>query len=131
MKKLFKLSVIAIVVICSFLMIKVFADNKVEVKKYVRSSGFSAVLYSNNKLYFWGRYSSENKHKQQNIIIENVKEIYKMRNDAELFIIDNDNTILCTWSDSDVNVISKELEIKIGRYPFLDICLLTFKIIRL
>jgi len=27
-------------------------------------------------------------------------------------IIDNDNTILCTWSDSDVNVISKELEIK-------------------
>lgn len=100
MKKLFKiLPVILIVIVCSFLMIKVFADNKVEVKEYIEGYNQSAVLYSNNKLYAWG-YSNRMVKGTSNIVIENVIDVLVLR-DGEFGYIDTDNNFKITYaSDS-------------------------------
>lgn len=92
MKKLFKiLPVIAIIIVCSFVMIKVFADNKIEVKEYLQGNGFTAVLYSNNKLYIWGSapYNTEN---YINEVVENIQDIF-ITYEQKLGVIDTNNNL--------------------------------------
>lgn len=90
MKKLFKfLSVFTIIIVCSFVMVNVFADNKKEVKEYIQGYRNSAVLYSNNDLYVWG-YSYNYKKHYLNTIIENVADIINY-NEYTIGLIDTDN----------------------------------------
>lgn len=102
MKKIFKrLSVIIPTIIVSFFIINVFAGNKLEIKEYIKDSYYTAVLYSDNKLYFWG-YLDYGEGQQQNIIVENVKDIIKIGYN-ELGIIDNENNFKMIYFDSIYN----------------------------
>lgn len=97
MKKIFKILSVFIIVVCGFFVIKVFADNKPEVKEYIQSEYYSAVLYSDDKLYMWGTtFSSEGK--MVNIITEGVKDIFEI-GDSQLGIIDVDNNFKVMYID--------------------------------
>lgn len=91
MKKLFKiLPVILIIIVCSFVMIKVFADNKLEVKEYVQGDVYTAVLYSNNQLYIWGNEYYDGPH-FINKIIDNIRDITMKNYYDSLNVIDMEN----------------------------------------
>ena len=112
MKKLFKiLSEIAIAIVCSFITIKVFADNKVEIKEYIQSNSYSAVLYSNNKLYIWGGNYYEH---TANRIIENVKDIVETTNYTnQLMIIDTNDNLKMVYFSSRTNEETNIFETKV------------------
>ena len=86
MKKTFKrLSVMIFIIFVNFLIINVFADNKPEVKEYVQTDNYSAVLYSDNKLYVWGTFGYGDTG-VKNLIIENVTDIEENYDDTLMFV---------------------------------------------
>lgn len=110
MKKILKgVSILIIVVFASFLVVNVFADDKPKVKKYLRLSNASAVLYTDNNLYLWGSGSDRS---NQNIVIENVKNIITTnvnnRYNEDLLIVDLENNLKIISKDYFYNEETEE-----------------------
>lgn len=116
MKKLFKiLPVIIVIIVCSFVMVNVFADNKPEVKEYIQRNYYSAVLYSNNDLYVWGNSNNYGTH-YLNTIIENVTDIINY-DGYTIGLIDTDNNFKIVYTDERYDYEKKEY---IGAYQVTD-----------
>lgn len=110
-KVLKRFSVITLIILVSFLIINVFADNRPEIKEYIKNNNYTAVLYSDSKLYFWGNYDYT-ECDQKNIIIENVKDIIEMQSDHMAFIDNEDNLKMIYFKDIwNSETESTELEI--------------------
>jgi len=97
MKKIFKILSVFIIVICGFFVIKVLADNKPEVKEYIQTGYYSAVLYSDDKLYMWGT-SSSSELQFVNTTVEGVTDIFRL-DEGNLGIIDNENNLKVMYVD--------------------------------
>lgn len=105
MKKILKVGfVLVIVAVIGLLAINVLADTTPKVKKYLRFNSASAVLYTDNKLYLWGKlYNSTT----NNVILENIKDIVETDNN-DLLIIDLENNLKLL---REITVYNEELEL--------------------
>lgn len=112
MKKTFKrLSVMIFIIFVNFLIINVFADNKPEVKEYVQTDNYSAVLYSDNKLYVWGTFGYGDTG-VKNLIIENVTDIEENYDDTLMFV-DTEKNLKVLYTNNTYNDETQEDEYNI------------------